>query len=292
MNMSIQSLGAGPIEDLDLNLHGFARAKGHLEVHASALDPSLLSDLGGQPGDGAVNGVDGGSGPTDVSMQLTPAAETVPADNGPSVAEDSGPIPISGADNLFIGTEAADEIVGTSDNDVIIGLGGNDTINGAGGDDSIFAGSGDDVVHGQGGLYGEDGNDTIVGGDDIHILDLLHGGAGNDVLYGGAGNDGLEGGAGDDILYGDPQFSDPANPTNNYTDAFFFASGWGHDQVMDFENGIDSFYMNSDTGLSNYSQLTIAASGSDTLISYGGDTILVVGVAPSAIDSSDFVFGV
>jgi Ca2+-binding RTX toxin-like protein len=280
--MSTQSVNSGLlVADVSFDWNGFAEAKNHAHVQASALDPSILSDLDGQLGDGGgvVNGRDGGSSATDVSAQLTPVADSVPVDNSQSVAADSSPIPLSGADNLIIGTEAADEITGTTGIDVIIGLGGNDTIDGNGGQDFIFGGAGDDVLTGENEIYGEDGNDTIYGGDNINSLDWLHGGAGNDVLHGGDGNDGLEGGAGDDILYSDFGW-----------DGYVFTDGWGHDQVMDFEDGFDVFDMTRVTGLSDYSQLTITASGSDTLISYSSDTFLVVGVAPSAIDAGDFFF--
>jgi Ca2+-binding RTX toxin-like protein len=46
-------------------------------------------------------------------------------------------------------------------------------------------------------MYGEGGNDILVGGDGN---DYLHGGTGNDNLTGGAGNDTLVGGAGNDKL--------------------------------------------------------------------------------------------
>jgi Ca2+-binding RTX toxin-like protein len=49
-------------------------------------------------------------------------------------------------------------------------------------------------------LYGEEGNDTLGGGEGD---DFLFGENGNDTLGGGAGDDSLWGGAGDDELYGD-----------------------------------------------------------------------------------------
>ncbi|MBI3411115.1 MAG: hypothetical protein HY040_22500 [Planctomycetes bacterium] len=79
-------------------------------------------------------------------------------------------------------------------------------------------------VHGQGGndvlridgsitkrsfLYGDSGNDTLLGGNGRNILyggdgnDTLTGGAGDDLLYGGYGNDKLYGRGGNDLVYGE-----------------------------------------------------------------------------------------
>ncbi|MFC7397106.1 calcium-binding protein [Chelatococcus sp. GCM10030263] len=224
-----------------------------------------------------------------VGLDATAGPDFQAADGGVAAA-DATPVIIPGVAGLILGTEGADTIDGTTGVDVILAFGGNDTINGGGGDDIISGGSGDDLIYGDGQLYGDDGNDDIHGGDDAFIVDYLYGGAGNDVLHGGQGNDGLNGGAGDDILYADPASSDPSNPINGYGDAFIFGNGWGHDQVMDFEDGIDVFDMSQVIGLLGYSQLTVAASGDDTLISYGNDTILVVGVESTAIDAGDFQF--
>jgi hypothetical protein len=67
---------------------------------------------------------------------------------------------------------------------------------------TVYAGAGDDRVFGAAAisplaLYGEGGNDLLVGGSGN---DLLDGGAGNDVLIGRVGNDILNGGDGDDLL--------------------------------------------------------------------------------------------
>ncbi len=80
----------------------------------------------------------------------------------------------------------------------IRGTSGNDTIDALGGDDIVYGGAGDDTLSGGGAgwlngdhLYGEDGNDTLLGGTQSY------GGAGNDVIR-GSGT--MHGGAGDDVL--------------------------------------------------------------------------------------------
>jgi len=64
------------------------------------------------------------------------------------------------------------------------------------GDDS-YNGFGDSHV--QGAVYGEEGNDTLIGG---HNADVLYGGSDNDSLFGGLGDDELYGGTGFDLLRG------------------------------------------------------------------------------------------
>ncbi|WP_311270532.1 calcium-binding protein [Sphingobium sp. WCS2017Hpa-17] len=67
-------------------------------------------------------------------------------------------------------------------------------------------------------LYGEDGNDSIVGS---RFGDLLDGGAGNDILDGGAGADRLVGGLGNDTYYVD-----------NAGDVVVEQAGEGYDVVV------------------------------------------------------------
>ncbi|MFO7900513.1 MAG: discoidin domain-containing protein [Planctomycetota bacterium] len=70
---------------------------------------------------------------------------------------------------------------------------GNDVLVGGDGPDRLYGGAGDDQLDGRGGadeLDGGAGNDRLVGGD------------GADVLTGGVGDDRLDGGAGADILVG------------------------------------------------------------------------------------------
>ncbi len=81
-------------------------------------------------------------------------------------------------------------------------------------DGSVFLGFGDDTFDGRGGLtddgiFGEEGNDTLTGGNNADILnggfndDSLEGGGGNDTLAGGDGIDTTNGGAGNDTHFVD-----------------------------------------------------------------------------------------
>ena len=98
--------------------------------------------------------------------------------------------------SVINGTPGDDSIDGTAGNDTILGNTGADTIHGAGGDDWIDGGpSGADFNW----LFGDGGNDTLIGGADSDFFD---GGADNDQMLGGDGNDNFNAGAGDDYLSG------------------------------------------------------------------------------------------
>jgi ELWxxDGT repeat protein len=84
----------------------------------------------------------------------------------------------------------------------IYGEAGNDTLMGGGTRDRIWGGDGDDLITAGGGhdiVYGQLGRDTLFG---EHGHDFLDGGDGADTIYGNAGHDRLFGRAGIDALFG------------------------------------------------------------------------------------------
>ncbi len=114
----------------------------------------------------------------------------------------------------------------------------------------------------------DNSNDTIngMGGNDVLLGlsgdDLLRGGDGDDLLDGGIGNDTLVGGAGHDT--------------------FVLGLRPGVDTIADFEVGLDNLQL---TGGLSPDQLTLSASGSDTLIRYQGRTLAILqNVQPSSLD--------
>ena len=162
-------------------------------------------------------------------------------------AHASGSVTVNLATGTASGADGNDtlvnieNVVGSAFNDTLVGDAGNNVLEGGLGDDTINGGSGIDTAsyeHALGGvtafLYrfgtpgngeasGADGNDTLVGienltgsaFDDVlagnnfdNVLtggdgnDLLRGRDGNDVLLGGNGDDFLNGGLGDDIIDG------------------------------------------------------------------------------------------
>ena len=83
----------------------------------------------------------------------------------------------------------------------------------------------------------------------------------------------LSGGGGDDVLTG-----------RGGADTFVFADNWGDDTITDFVRGED--LLDFTDAVPSLENLTIESSHGDTVISYGGDSVTLLGVA--AIDDSDF----
>lgn len=143
----------------------------------------------------------------DPDTPLEPATVTITAVNG-NVVLDGGnfELTLSGIEEilLFSNEAGGDFFVGDLTNTDIA----DDTIIFAGGDG---ADNFSNQSNKTGELQGGGGNDTLIGGSTIEVLegdegnDLLQGGGGNDTLVGGSGSDTLEGGSGDDVLTYDSQ---------------------------------------------------------------------------------------
>lgn len=205
--------------------------------------------------------------------------------DGTDLGDSMGPGYIDADGDQIDGTDGLD--------DVIAGNGGNDTINAGLGNDTVDGGTGDDVID------GGDGNDQISGGEGADVLagglgnDLLAGGLGNDTLIGGDGADTLEGGAGNDSL--------DLGLNDNVTDTVIFSDGAGNDIVTNFTAPIDNGDGTYTTGDKlNVSGLTDAngnpvnaadvvvsddGNGNAVLTFPNGESITLIGVAPSQIDS-------
>ncbi len=83
----------------------------------------------------------------------------------------------------------------------------------------------------------------------------------------------------------------PAEPANRLTggdgaDTFVFADNWGNDTITDFVRGEDQLDF-TDAGLTFANFTKELSHGGDMVISYGGDSVTLLGVA--AIDDSDFI---
>ena len=101
-----------------------------------------------------------------------------------------------------------------------------------------------------------------------------------DDFAGGDGDDTIEGGATDDTLTG-----------GEGTDTFVFASGHGDDTVTDFTDGDDTIDLSAFTSITGLSDLTVAQSGDDTVITVpGGGTITLQNFTSTDLDATDFVF--
>lgn len=211
-----------------------------------------------------------------------------------------------------VGTSGNDSMLGTSAGDTLSGAAGNDTLDGAGGSDRMAGGAGNDayyvrqtgdvvfenagegtdlvhafvsttlsgnvenmnlrsaaVINGTGNTLGN----YISGNSSANTID---GKAGNDTLYGAEGNDRIIGGSGNDRLTGG---------TGN--DLFVFTAGHGDDLIIDFVAGSTSDRLQI-SGYSRYD--TKAQVGSDTLLKFGQDSILLKNVDADDLTSADFLF--
>ena len=129
------------------------------------------------------------------------------------------------------------------------------------GDDTLKGNEGDDY------LKGGEGNDLLKGnkGDD-----LLKGKEGDDYMKGGNGQDTLTGNEGNDTLYG-----------NDDDDIFEFYQGNDSDLIVDFENDIDTLYIDHNISGISSDDVSSALSkaeqiGSDVLFDFGSGDILTV----------------
>ena len=103
---------------------------------------------------------------------------------------------------LLYGGAGNDTIIGKPlDKPIVVyGNDGNDHLIGGAGDDHLYGGAGDDYIDGGSGndlIYGDDGKDFLMGDKGN---DNIYGGAGNDIIVGGIGDDTIEGGSGIDTF--------------------------------------------------------------------------------------------
>lgn len=195
-----------------------------------------------------------------------------------------------------------------------------DEVTNAGEMRSVYLGGGNDVFTGRNGtqfaVYGQDGDDTLIGGeakdnlfgdanDDILYggggHDNVYGGSGNDVGFGGAGDDYVDGGSGEDELFGeegddivqggadaDRMFGGDGIDELRYSDSDAAVSinllngtaAGGHangDAFFDFENIVGSIFGDMLVG-DNGANILDGISGDDTLLGVDGDDYLDGGV--------------
>ncbi len=194
----------------------------------------------------------------------------------------------------------ADSVAGAGGADVIQGNTGNDTLTGGGGDDIVRGGQDNDFVHGNAGadqLFGDLGNDSVFGGQGDDFVqggagsDYVVGDLGRDTVLGGQGADTVVGGAGDDYLSGD--LGDDVLLGGAGADLFNFRAGSGRDVVMDFSSAEGDRIAISSADAADFAALSskLVADGGNTVVNLAGQTIVLVGIAKSALSAADFVFG-
>lgn len=120
-------------------------------------------------------------------------------------------------------------------------------------------------------LKGTSAADLIKG---LGSVDALYGYNGNDKIYGGTGNDYLNGGKGKDQLWG-----------GGGHDFFQFKSGDGSfnpltgkgDIVMDYDDGLDRFYVPGSGFAAVTTSVLDTPAGHGTLVEYNGGSFFILG---------------
>jgi serralysin len=107
------------------------------------------------------------------------------------------------------------------------------------------------------------------------VIEDAIGGNYDDWIAGNGAVNMIDGGAGNDVLTG-----------RGGADTFRFGGNWGDDTITDFVRGEDLLDFGS--AQLSFANLDITSAGSDTLIAYLGDSVLLKGVV--TIDESDFAF--
>lgn len=172
----------------------------------------------------------------------------------------AGDVGLGGGNDLFFSGSA-----GMVDGQVL-GEDGNDTLSGGEAQDILLGGAGDDMILGKGGadnLSGEANNDTISAG---YGEDLIFGDSGNDSLRGGADDDTLDGGTGADTLFGNA--GDDSLQGGDDSDQLFGGDGrdtLGGGSGNDLLNGGDQ------------DDLLSGSSGVDTLVGGDGEDRIIGG---------------
>jgi Ca2+-binding RTX toxin-like protein len=110
-------------------------------------------------------------------------------------------------------------------------------------------------------LFGNSGNNKLMAKDGVDILD---GGRGNDRLVGG-----------------------------DNADTFVFKTGYDHDTIADFENGIDHINLKNWNAISNFNDLKnnhLTVDGDNLIIHAGGDELVLLDTKKGELDNGDFTF--
>ena len=116
---------------------------------------------------------------------------------------------------------------------------------------------------------------TLKAGEQGH---WLLGQGGNDHLIGSAGNDVFIGGAGNDLL-----------ESVGGTNTFIFSGHFGHDTVLGYQPADSLVFLGVEGGHEADYRAHATASGQDTVLSFGSDSVTLVGVGLASLAGADIV---
>lgn len=140
-------------------------------------------------------------------------------------------------------------------------------------DDGLWAGtSRTDYTHS---VNAGPGDSTLKAGEQGH---WLLGQGGNDHLIGSAGNDVFIGGAGNDLL-----------ESVGGTNTFIFSGHFGHDTVLGYQLADSLVFLGVEGGHEADYRAHATASGQDTVLSFGSDSVTLVGVGLASLAGADIV---
>ena len=227
----------------------------------------------------------------------------------------------NGSANRLEGYGGADLITGAAGNDVLFGHAGDDSLNGGVGNDVLEGGDGSDWALFNTGLSAGvvvdlnvetqntgAGIDTLRDIENVHathygdfltgngVANELRGEGGNDWMWGNGGNDTVNGGSGDDAIAGGAGMDEMIGGSGDdhmwggtNRDTFVFATGWGNDWIWDYQAGYDKIDLTAVGSLDNLIELDIEDTADGVSISYGAQSILLVGIQSDTLQDSDFV---
>jgi len=268
--------GSNQGKDIINGGNGFDILLGGLEDDTFTLKSLTLADsLDRIDGGEGVNLILGTNGRNTLDFSGTELLDISHIDGGP------------GRDTI-IGSQASDVILGGAGNDILHGQAGDDVfliegvnqgkdrITGGDGYDSILGSTGTDTFllkHFQGEesvelIDGGPGINTIMGTQSRNYLDfsatellniqMIAGGAGNDIIIGSSGDDVLKGGVGNDVLTG-----------GGGNDNYIFGLGDGQDTIKNQDMGPDSVDSLSFTGLES-NELWLSRDGNHLIVDVVG----------------------
>ena len=140
-------------------------------------------------------------------------------------------------------------------------------------DDGLWAGtSRTDYTHS---VNAGPDDSTLKAGEQGH---WLLGQGGNDHLIGSAGNDVFIGGAGNDLL-----------ESVGGTNTFIFSGHFGHDTVLGYQPADSLVFLGVEGGHEADYRAHATASGQDTVLSFGSDSVTLVGVGLASLAGADIV---